>query len=276
MALLIGDIGGSSSRWIISTQKGCSEEHRLPGFNPTQGDPSALLTGLGELSIAKPERVIVYGAGCGHPTRKVRMSDALCTVWPATHIEVDSDLMGAARGLYGHESGIVLILGTGMNAGYYDGKELHTPMPSLGYLLGDEGSGADLGKTVLIDALHGRAPASVKKAVFEEGINMEIIARELYRGKAPQAWLASFARPLLNCLPDPYVEALLRERFSRMAGLIATYFGSAGREVRASGSIAYAAKDPLSDALRAEAFELTVTERSPLAGLVRYHAEAAR
>lgn len=275
MSLLIGDIGGSSSRWILSTADGLSEEQRLPGFNPTQGDPAVLRNALTQLPGGKPSRVIAYGAGCGDAVRKATMLDVLNRTWPGIPIEVGSDLLGAARGLYRDQRGIVLILGTGMNAGLYDGKDLRTPMPSLGYLLGDEGSGADLGKAVLVDALHGRVPFEVMRTVFPDGVNMEVVVRELYRGDAPQAWLASFARPLLNCSHDPYVRMLIQDRFSRMASLIKTYFSDAGSEVRASGSIAFAAREFLTEALRARGFELTVTERSPLPGLVRFHQEPA-
>lgn len=245
----------------------------LPGFNPATGDPAALLDslrGMAEGTIV--EHVSVYGAGCGSEERRGRMRAALRTVWPDASLEVESDLLGTARGLFGTSPGTVLILGTGMNAAWYDGRALHTPMPSLGYILGDEGSGADIGKAALIAALQGEIPEATLQRIFPGGITMDTVARDLYRGSAPQAWLASFARPLLEAQDQHFATALITERFDRLAALLDRYFEGARRsDVRGSGSIAFFAKDLLQQALRRRGFTLTAVERSPLPGLVRYH-----
>ena len=155
MPLLIGDIGGTRSSWaLLSSAEGHPHTVELPGFNPVTGDPSALQTALRKADLdveAKngPLTIFAYGAGCGTKPRAERLRVALADVWPHAHIQVGTDLLGAARGLYGNEAGLVLILGTGMNVGHYDGSFLHLPMPSLGYILGDEGSGADIGKHLL-------------------------------------------------------------------------------------------------------------------------------
>src|SRR5690606_20564764 len=104
------------------------------------------------------------------------------TLWPSARIVVDSDLVGAARGLCGTTPGLVLILGTGMNAGWYDGAALHQPMPSLGWILGDEGSGADIGRTLLRDAFYKRMPADVSQALFgDAGPDLDEVLREVHR-----------------------------------------------------------------------------------------------
>ena len=136
MALLIADIGGSSSRWAVIGQ---GVAHALPGpfpgFNPSSGDPGAMQETLRTMDLgagAGHLDVVAYGAGCGHPVRAARMHEALAAVWPLARIEVGTDLLGAARSLYGRAPGLVLILGTGMNPGFFDGAHLRTPMPSLG------------------------------------------------------------------------------------------------------------------------------------------------
>lgn len=279
MSLLIADIGGSSSRWALLDASG-AEQHRdgLPGFNPASGDPAAFISAVrGAIAAWPVQRMEVYGAGCGNDERKQRMRAALAEVKPGARIDVHTDLLGSARALFGRASGIALILGTGMNAGRFDGNTLHTPMPSLGYILGDECSGADLGKCALIAALHGRMPDALRQHVFPQGIGMDVVAAQLYRGPAPQAWLASFARPLLEARDHPFVAQLIAERCACLAELLARYFGGGPTpEVRATGSIAFALRSELAAALKERGFTLTAVEPSPMPGLIRYHRQAAQ
>ena len=277
MSVLIADIGGSSSRWALLEASG-NVQHRddLPGFNPASGDPTALIEALrSAIGPWQVDRVVAYGAGCGHVERQDRMRSVLAMVLPHARIDVHTDLLGSARAVYGSGEGVVLILGTGMNAGHFDGTVLHTPMPSLGYILGDECSGADLGKHALVAALHDRMPNDLRHRVFPDGISMEQVAPQLYRGASPQAWLASFARPLLQARDHLFATALIAERCDRLAGLLAHYFGGVGtKEVRATGSIAFAMRAELAAALAKHGFALGAIVPSPMPGLVDYHRQA--
>ncbi|MCB0814799.1 MAG: hypothetical protein KDB87_16760, partial [Flavobacteriales bacterium] len=131
--IVVADIGASSSRW--AWWKGDGEVHRLPaegeaglpGFNPLKGEGRSFGEQLHQrLSTAgdmlKAGQVYVYGAGCGDPARESRLVDVISPLFPRAEVHVASDLLGAARGLLGEDAGLVLILGTGMNAGYFDGK----------------------------------------------------------------------------------------------------------------------------------------------------------
>ena len=279
MPLLIGDIGGSSSRWaIVSGGEGHVIPRSFPGYNPVTGDPAAMQGALRgkELSDAIGEEaleVIAYGAGCGTKTRAEQVRAALAMVWPNTKIQVESDLLGTARGLYGKEHGLVLILGTGMNVGHYDGKFLHTPMPSLGYILGDEGSGADIGKHLLRDALYGLVPEALRDRIFAPGMDLSAVLTSTYRSAAPQAFVASFTAALSEHLGDTYVHDLVASRFFALTRLLSRFFSAQElQQVRASGSVAHAFKAILGEALAQRRMHLTAVEKDPMPGLVQFHA----
>lgn len=277
MAHLVADVGGSSSRWGLVGGIGTEELFDgLPGYNPATGDPARFIEGLRSLEPKLPivPSITIYGAGCGHADRAERMHAAVHAVWPSSTINVHSDLLGSARGMLGEQRGLVLILGTGMNAGHYDGRSLHLPMPSLGFILGDEGSGADIGKHFIADVLHGRVPQDIVQRIFPNGTSVAEVVEHVYRGNAPQAWLASHVAPLV-ALGGEYVDALLRSRFHALAAVLALHFPRNERTFCvATGSVAVGCEPLLRAALAREGFELSSVAASPMLGLLRYHHRA--
>ncbi len=278
MSIWIGEIGGTSSRWG-QCSNGQSElfPGPFPGFNPLTGDPLPMQERLRSMAAARggeaPGEVIAYGAGCGAQARARRMHDALAEVWPESKITVETDLLGAARGLYGRDQGLVLILGTGMNVGHYDGEYLHTPMPSLGFILGDEGSGADIGKHLLRDALYGLVPERIRAQLFPQGMDLPGVLEGIYRGRAPQAYVASYTAVLADHLDNTYVHDLVVSRFFALARLLGQYFDARERGMaRATGSVAWGFRELLATALASKGIGLEEVQRDPINGLLRYHA----
>ena len=209
---LIADIGGSSSRWALLDGAGEVAQRfgpALPGFNPAVNSSGGFVEVIGAaLREAMPaqehiSRITVYGAGCGAEERKLRMKEAVAAIAKSDELVVHTDLFGAARGLCGATPGMVVILGTGMNAGWYDGKDLSTPMPSLGWILGDEGSGADIGKQLLSDAVHGRIPDRVMLAIFGRGTCSATEALEFVKSEKPNSAIAALAGKLSTVRSDP-------------------------------------------------------------------------
>lgn len=281
MTLLIGDIGGTGSRWALAARPGTpSRPIDLPGFNPVTGGPAALQaalrrSGIGEEAGDGPLQVVAYGAGCGAKARADRLRAALADVWPHARIQVETDLLGAARSLYGNDAGLVLILGTGMNAGYYDGRFLHLPMPSLGYILGDEGSGADIGKHLLRDALNGVLPEPLKARLFPNGLALPEVLESTYRSPGPQVYLASFAASLADHVEDTYVHDLVTARFVALTRLLGRCFSEQElQQVRASGAVAFGFRQLLAEVLERRRMRLVTVVRDPMPGLLAYHAEA--
>ncbi|MBK7382748.1 MAG: hypothetical protein IPI81_05350 [Flavobacteriales bacterium] len=284
MALLIGEIGGSSSRWAWVDDEGSTSTlpvhgSTLPGYNPLTGDAKQFSSGIKEAFLAHAPAaldaadVVVYGAGCGSAERSSDMREALATIWTNARLDVNTDLLGAARGLCGSESGLVLILGTGMNVGWYDGSRLHQSMPSLGYILGDEGSGADIGRNLLQDAFYRRMPEHIRVALYgPDGPVLSTVLEQVYRSPFPSRELASHTAPIGPLKEEAYVRELVTARFHALIEVLKTFFPPEQREpVRATGSVAWGFREWLANCLLEHGMELTVVERDPLEGLVRWH-----
>ncbi len=278
---VVADIGGTSSRWgVLGAGNKAVMIDGLPGFNPAIGEPDAFVHAVGGRFAAEGiivDDLFAYGAGCGTHERARRMAEALLSVWPNARVDVSSDLVGAAHGLLGGDDGLVLILGTGMNAGWYDGTIVHQPMPSIGYILGDEGSGADIGKHLLNAALRGRMPQDLMERIWPDGISTAEVVEQLYRGSSPQAWLASFAGALAGSLDHPWAEELVASRFKELAGLLKAFFTkNQCARIVATGSVAYGTRDLLRAAFAAEGMCLIDVQQSPLPGLLRFRAASVR
>jgi glucosamine kinase len=284
---VIGEIGGSSSRWALV---GAGEEVTIlptpedghPGFNPLSGDAGlftkAMRTAMENLGpeFLEANTLHVYGAGCGSAARQQEMRGTLATLWPKAHIQVDSDLMAAGRGLHGDGPALVLILGTGMNAGHFDGRHLLQPMPSLGWILGDEGSGADIGRILIQDAFYRRMPDKVRSALFgADGPRLEETLQAVYRSPFPARTVAAHTGQLRALLDETYVRDVVVSRFHALADLLGTFFTPEQcATVHATGSVAWGFQELLSECLLDRGMTLTVVERDPLPGLVRYHRPA--
>ncbi len=282
-AALVADIGGTSSRWALLDGDGePGGGWALPGFNPAVGDPALFQRTLAEqfqgiAEVLAVKQLHVYGAGCGSPVRRQRMTAVLRSVWPSAVIDVQSDLLGAARALHDDSPGFALILGTGMNAGWYDGLQMHTPMPSLGYILGDEGSGANIGKVVLRSALLDQLHPDLMHVVFPNGITMDEVAEQVYRGKSPQAWLAALAGRMAPMAHHAQARELVSGCFEALATMLTRYFSrNELKDLKASGSIAAGYRSLLEQALAARSMKLSDVQASPLSGLLHYHRKAGR
>lgn len=289
MAQLIAEVGGSSSRWALIQGDGSATVlplagEAMPGFNPLSGDPEAFGEGVRaylrqRLPVAlEAGALAVYGAGCGTQERAAVMESAMRQVWPSAGIEVRSDLHGAAIGLCGDHSGLVVILGTGSNAGWYDGDQVHPLFPSLGYVLGDEGSGADIGRVLLQDAFYRRMPESARLALFgPEGPELGGVLNEIYRSPFPSRALAAYAGKLAAIAEMPYAQELIVSRFHAFIEAIKPFHPQEQRErVYATGSIAYAYRELLANCLLDHGMELVHAERDPLNGLIRWHQRVPR
>jgi glucosamine kinase len=286
---LIGEIGGSSSRWAYLEHDGGEivlplKGERIPGFNPVSGDAQAFSEAIkGYFKLHCPaafhaERLYIYGAGCGTPDRQSRMHAVLAPLFAKAAVQVESDLFGAAVGLCRGTPGLVLILGTGMNAGYSDGRTLLRPMPSLGYILGDEGSGADIGRTLLQDAFYRRMPQDVVHLLFgADGPSLEAVIADIHRSAGASRSLAAYTGLLLPHRDHPYVGALVASRFHALAELLKTFFSAEQRSgIYATGSVAWGFKEWLSEVLLDHGMTLRSVERDPLPGLVLHHRTVAR
>lgn len=271
--LLIGDVGGTSSRWALLGDGDPVMLHAgdpWPGYNAAAGDPTALVQRLraAMAEVGPVERVLVHAAGCGTRERAERFATGLRTVLPAAVVKVEGDLLGAARSVWGSSPGLVLIVGTGMNAARYDGERLVSGIPSLGYILGDEGSGADIGRALLRDALRGRMPAVVQAAVFGDGPVLAEVIDRVYLRPGAAAFIAAHVKRLSAVRDEPYVQDLLSDRFRALAAEVARALGPG--ELRAVGSVAAGFQRELAAALHAHGLILERAVADPLPGLITF------
>ena len=159
--ILIADSGSTKTHWCLMAANGHCSEYFTDGINPFQQTPDAIKNSVsnqllpkmaGEMWAGKITSIYFYGAGCT-PEKIPVVEYALEGVFRDADIEVYSDMVGAARGLLGDEMGVACILGTGANSCLWNGKEIEKNVPALGFILGDEGSGAVLGKRLVADLL---------------------------------------------------------------------------------------------------------------------------
>ena len=226
-----------------------------------------------QLPSAEVDDVFFYGAGCTAEKQPV-LADALSRHLSVSgRLEVATDMLAAARSLCGHEPGIACILGTGSNSCAYDGTVITKNVSPLGFILGDEGSGAVLGKTLVGDILKEQLPRHIIEK-FNDRFHLtaaDIIER-VYRQKLPNRFLASLVPFLGENIADESVERLVVDSFRRfLVRNVKLYDGWNRLPIGFNGSIAYYYRPQLVKALQAEGMTLGRIVQAPMDGLIEYH-----
>lgn len=277
---LIADCGSTKVEWCLIEGSQVVKQFFTSGMNAlmlteeeiSQYLEDQLMFQLSDLAASVTE-VYFYGAGCidEEVCRNVRR--AIRSNIPAETIEAHSDLLAAARSLFGYEEGIACILGTGSNSGYYNGHDIRDHVSPLGYILGDEGSGAVLGRHLIGDVLKRQLPAHIcDKFLDEYGLTSSAIIHRVYREPAPNRFLASVTPFLAKNIEEPAVHRLVLNEFkSFFVRNVAQYDRYRELPVSFVGSIAYAYQSVLQEAAAALDATIGVVVKSPMDGLVRYH-----
>lgn len=222
----------------------------------------------------KIEGVYFYGAGCISPDVCANVANAIRANIPAPVIEVHTDLLAAARALCGHEAGIACIMGTGSNSCFYDGKEICDNVSPLGYILGDEGSGAVLGKIMLGDILKNQLPKELcDKFLSQYELDRLTIIKRVYKEPQANRFLASVTPFLAENINHPAVHALVLNAFKAFfVRNIQQYKDYDKLSVNFIGSIAYYYRAVLTEAAEACHCKVGTIIKSPMEGLIRFHA----
>ena len=227
--------------------------------------PSSLL-------LPPSSKIFFYGAGC-IPEKKGVVEKVLRKVFPdADRIEVESDLLGAARAVCQHQEGLACILGTGSNSCLYDGEKIVGNIPPLGYILGDEGSGAVLGKLFLNALFKGALPDGMKEDFLQSsGLSYPEIIQRVYRQPMANRFLASTSLYISEHLDVPALRELVKQNFRDFFHKNIAQYGRHDLPVGAIGSIAYHYRDLLQEVADEEGYKLSTVAKSPMEGLVAYH-----
>ena len=278
--ILLADSGSTKTDWGLVENGKLVKRLRTSGMNPFQMSEEAITEEIKthlvpELPGTVLDEVHFYGAGCTKEKQPIVERALRANLTINGECEVASDMLGAARGICGHKPGIACILGTGSNSCSYDGKNLVKNVSPLGFILGDEGSGAALGKLLVGDVLKNQMPETVIKRFFEKYklTSAEIIDR-VYRQPKPNTFLASFVPFLEENIDEPKIYNLVKESFrSFLRRNVMQYEGWQTLPIGFNGSIAKIYKKPLLEALEEEGMHLGRIIQAPMEAMVEYHVE---
>ena len=274
--ILLADSGSTKTDWALARNGSLVKQITTEGINPffqTEEEISRIVHErlIPALDGAMPHEVHFYGAGCAFPEKNRLVEQAITRHLPVP-VEIGSDLLGAARSLCGRRPGIACIMGTGSNSCYYDGQTIAANVSPLGYVLGDEGSGAVLGRLLVGDCLKNQLPAPLKEAFFKRfDLTPQLILERVYKQPFPNRFLASLSPFLIEHIDEPCIHRLVLNSFKSFFTRNVMQYDYRGVKVHFTGSIAYYYREVLDEAARALQIELGHIVRSPLEGLVTYH-----
>ena len=276
--ILIAGSGSTKLHWCLMAAGGNTEDFYTDGINPMfqtsiamqNAVTNQLLPQIGSrLWAGELTDIYFYGAGC--TAEKIPyVEQALQNDFRKSRIHVGSDMLGAARGLLGHEKGVACILGTGSGSCLYDGENIEWCVPSLGYVLGDEGSGAVIGRTLVGDVLKHQLPKEVCELFLSEmQTTMPDVIEAVYRRPFPNRYLANLQRFAGDHLDIPEIRALVRRCMDAFVTRNVVQYPDV--PVGFVGSIAYVYREVLEEAMAAAGRRISTIVKDPIPGLVEYH-----
>lgn len=276
--MLIAESGATKTAWRWILADGTIKSFRSTGFNPNVMSSDQIKKDLAQVMHThvgemQPASLYFYGAGLGEKEQLDLMVSLLKEALPFTRVAVSHDLLGAARST-GQKEGLVGILGTGSNSAYYLDGHILDQKGGLGYLFGDEGSGADLGKHLIKGLIEGRFSAKAKSFIEAQG-GMSIVSlhRSIYQTPKPNVRLAQLAKFLSEIKDDPSIRDMIRERFlAFLDHSICLYPDYERLPLHMIGSIAYYFVDILEEAANERQIMQLRIIQDPIEALVAFHA----
>ena len=276
-SILIADSGSTKTEWCLLQD---NKKKKII----TQGLSPYFLTGtqiaeimqkelIPFLKNASPTDIYFYGTGCSNPANALLVKKAIQSFFSTAVIKVENDLTAAAKALCGDEKGIACILGTGSNSCFYNGKKIVKNSPGLGYVLGDEGSGAYLGKKVIQYYLYNTFDEDLMerfKAKYAAGASQ--ILEAVYKEPLPNRYLAGFAMFLAENRGHFMIENIIEDGFNDFFfNHVYKYRESWTLPIHFTGSIAYGFRDVLKDLCNSYELQLGTVLKNPMQGLIKYH-----
>ena len=274
--ILIADSGGTKTDWTLLDGAKVVSSLRTEGLHPVFSTPEEIVAHVRAEVVpalaAAPAKIFFYAAGLVSQASVKRVEDCFREVFPGAVTQCSSDLLGAARALFGEQPGVACILGTGSNSCFYDGDRIADNIRAGGFILGDEGSGAHLGRLLISDFIKGLLPADLgMEFVRKYGLDYPAIVAKVYREPNPNKFLASFSVFIEEHRKHPYMQRLLRESFRLFLQRNASRYGHEDCPVGFVGSIAFVFREELCAVMREEGLIAGAFMKSPMEGLIRYH-----
>lgn len=280
--ILIADGGSTKSAWCRIDKAGHKVHFNTEGYNPYFVDTPFVINSLNtqlpdDLNRNEVEEVYYYGAGCSVQENNNKVIKAMEHVFPNAKVYVGHDLLAACRALLGNEPGFAAILGTGTNTCLYDGQNVSLNIDSLGYFLGDEGSGSFIGKRLCRDYMRGYMPKALMEAFYNTyKLTNEDIFDNLYNKPLPNRFLASFSKFAYDNNSFSYCREVVKYAFEAFfENLVCHYPDYQKYSLNCVGSVGYNFRDVLEEVAKEHGMAFGKIIRSPIDDLVHYHATIA-
>lgn len=277
--ILIADGGSTKSSWCLVDKDGTKKSYfNTEGYNPYFTDTQAIISSLDsnlpeDLYRGLVEKVFYYGAGCSTPNKNEVVAKAMRSVFKNAEVFVGHDLLAAARALLADKAGFGAILGTGTNTCLYDGSDISHNIDSLGYFLGDEGSGSFIGRRMLRDYMRGFLPKDLHHNFNQTfGLSNEDILEAIYNKPLPNRFLASFAKFVNENIEMDYCKEIVKEGFTAFfENLVSKYPDYQNYSFNCVGSVGYNFREILEPLAKEYGMSIGKIIRAPIDDLVQYH-----
>lgn len=273
---LIADSGFTKTDWRLLLADGSIEQARTAGINPYYQTENEMLSVIKDLYAQLPvsvDEIFYYGTGCSSRVNRDKIADLLKKYYSHAAIDVNHDLLAAARSLCGEEPGIACILGTGTNSCFYDGQKITHNIPSLGWAIADEGGGTYLGKTLVTDYYRKDMPEDLRK-VFKAtfGLTKDQFLVHVYQEPMPGRFLAGFAKFISQHISHPYLYQLVANGFDVFIRKnVLKYEKHHEVPVHFTGSVAYYFGSILRQMAEKHNLHVKHITEHPIAGLTLFH-----
>jgi N-acetylglucosamine kinase-like BadF-type ATPase len=275
--MLIVDSGSTTTDWVF-VNNGEYTRFKSPGFNPYYYKNEEYLDFLNDKQLAgirfsKVEEIFFYGSGCSTAENCAIVKSALWEMFPNAMLHLHHDLYGAALALCGNNTGIACILGTGSNSCLWNGIEIVENVPSLGYLLADEGSGTYLGKIILAEILIGNAPNEIAEAFYDTyKLNFATTLDKIYKEGNPNKFFSQLSHFANDNINNDWIVSMIGKNFEDfLRTQIMKYSNYENHKINFVGSVSYHFKDILIDILKKHSLNTGKIIKSPIEELVRMH-----
>lgn len=276
--ILIADSGSTNTDWVIIKNNEVKTSFTTRGFNPYFTSSDKLSADLKselskDLNPEEVESIFFYGSGCSTLPMQELIRDGLTMTFKNSLVEVNHDLLGAARALFMNEPGIAIILGTGANTCVYNGSEIIENIPSLGFILGDEGGGDYLGKLFITQLLYNNIPESIANAFLKKhNLTKDQIMQKVYKEAHPNQFLASFAEFIYECRSEEGIQRIIEKSFVDLFEKhISRYKKYKSYTIKAVGSIAFYFREILNHVALKYDTQIDEVVKNPIKKLADYH-----
>ncbi|MDR1679160.1 MAG: ATPase [Prevotellaceae bacterium] len=275
---LIADSGSTKTQWCLLQGTEVVKEIFTEGINPFYQDEAQIRREIAEIVVPQFSEVHeiaavhFYGAGCAFPDKKRMVSNAIHSSFAAAEIEVNNDLLAACRALFGTEAGIACILGTGSNSCLYNGHDIEENVSPLGFILGDEGSGAAIGKRFIADLLKNQYPEELSAKFFEQHhITPADIMEAVYRKPFPNRFLAQFTYFMHSHQEEIHIREMVYHSFVDFFTRNIHQYDYQRYTVACMGSVAFYFEKILREAGIMSRIKIGKVIKGPMNGLIDYH-----